>query len=238
MPVGSVATASVSPPPSQEAPLPFPLPPLRARWSGSAWLVARGAGGLAQAPGGAQLGGGQAGVRLAYGLAPRARLAAVARVTAPLEGRGREAALGLEWQPSELPVRLAAEQRIALEPGGVSGPALGLIAGIDRRIEHEFRLEAYGQAGAVARTRIEPYADGAIRITRTVAQRSNFRLALGGGVWGAAQRDAARLDLGPSAILGVDTGGSPMRVALDWRQRVAGDAQPGSGATLTLAADF
>jgi len=229
-------TAAARVPLPQEAG--FPLAPTRGRWSGTAWLVARGGAGLGTAPGGGQLGGGQAGTRLAYILAPRARLAAVARVTTPLEGPGREAAFGVEWQPGDLPVRLVAEHRFPLDAGGAGGPVLGLIAGTDRHVGPGFRLEAYGQAGAVARTRIEPYADGAVRITRGIARRKRFRLALGGGVWGAAQNDAARLDLGPSAVLGVDTGGSPMRVALDWRQRVAGDAQPGSGATLTLAADF
>ncbi|WP_204317143.1 hypothetical protein, partial [Klebsiella aerogenes] len=30
----------------------------------------------------------------------------------------------------------------------------------------------------------------------------------------------------------------PLRIALDWRQRVAGEARPGSGPALTLGADF
>ncbi|MDF7777793.1 hypothetical protein P1X14_21235, partial [Sphingomonas sp. AOB5] len=64
------------------------------------------------------------------------------------------------------------------------------------------------------------------------------RLSLGGGIWGAAQRDAQRLDIGPSAALAVPVAGQNLRIALDWRQRVAGDARPGSGLALTIGSDF
>jgi len=160
------------------------------------------------------------------------RIAAYGRVTSPLSGKGREAALGLEWQPTRAPVRLIAERRFGLD-GNPGGTGLGAIAGIDREWRG-FRLEAYGQAGAVLRRRAEPYADGAARGTRTVSAAGPVRLALGAGTWGAAQRDAQRLDIGPSATLAVHN----LRLALDWRQRVAGEARPGSGLALTLGADF
>ncbi|MFN7029598.1 MAG: hypothetical protein ACK4PC_09535 [Sphingopyxis sp.] len=32
--------------------------------------------------------------------------------------------------------------------------------------------------------------------------------------------------------------GEGSRIALDWRQRIAGDARPASGLALTLASDF
>lgn len=207
------------------------LEPLPDRWSLSAWMVARGAGGRGAAPGG-QIGGGQAGARGAWLLSPRHRLAAYGRITTPLTGTGREAALGLEWQPSRAPVRLIAERRFGLD-GNPGGTGLGVIGGMDAEWRG-FRLEAYGQAGAVLRRRADPYADGAARGTRTVESNGPLRLGLGAGAWGAAQRDAQRLDIGPSATLAVRN----LRLVLDWRQRVAGAARPGSGFALTLGADF
>lgn len=207
------------------------FPPSPDRWSASGWLMLRQGGSPGVAPGG-QLGGSQAGVRLVYMLAPKRRVAAFARVVTPLSGRGREATLGVEWQPSRVPVRIVAEQRFAID-GGNGGPGLGLVGGLDRAVMG-FRLETYGQAGAIRRARIEPYADGAARVTR----RLGHGLAIGAGMWGAAQRDAARFDVGPSATLTVPVARHSFRLALDWRQRVAGDARPGSGVALSLGSDF
>ena len=106
-------------------------PPSRrpSRWSGSAWLVARGGAGTAAGGLGGQLGGSQAGVRLAYMVDRRHRVALAARITSPL-GRGlREAALGVEWQPTRLPIRLVAEQRFPID-GGRGGPAVGVVGGV------------------------------------------------------------------------------------------------------------
>lgn len=213
------------------------LPPLPSRWSASAWAAFRPGRGTGAPPSAGQLGGSQAGVRLAYMLAPAERLAAFARFTTPVATRGRELSLGLEWQPGRAPVRLVAEQRFALDGGG-SGPGLGVIAGVDADIAQGFRLESYGQAGVIRRRQIEPYVDGAARATHGVAETGGVRLALGAGAWGGAQRDAARLDLGPSATLALPVAGHTLRLALDWRQRVAGRARPGSGPALTIGGDF
>lgn len=217
--------------PPMAMPVPEQLDPLPDRWSLGAWMVARGSGGPVTAPGG-QIGGGQAGARVAWLAAPRQRIAAYGRITAPLSGKGREAALGLEWQPTRAPVRLIAERRFGLD-GNPGGTGLGAIAGIDREWRG-FRLEAYAQAGTVLRRRAEPYVDGAARGVRSMEIAGPVRLGLGAGAWGAAQRDAQRLDIGPSATLAVRN----LRLALDWRQRVAGEARPGSGLALTLGADF
>lgn len=237
---GAPATAAA---PMREAPLlpvaaqPDRLPILPSRWSASGWLVARAGTGLGAAPGASQLGGSQAGLRLAYALVPGQRLAGFARVVAPLRGSGAEASLGLDWQPTRAPVRLVVEQRFGLD-GAPGGPGAGLVGGYDGAIAPGFRLESYGQAGVIRRRRTEPYADGAVRATRTLVAEDRIRLALGGGAWGAAQRDAARLDIGPSATLALPLGDQNVRLALDWRQRIAGDARPGSGLALTIGSDF
>lgn len=212
------------------------LPRLPSRWSASAWFVARPGTGLGAAPGGSQLGGSQAGLRVAYLLAPRPRVAIFARAVTPLKGKGVEGSLGVEWQPTRAPVRLVVEQRFGLD-GMRGGTGIGAIGGFDGAMAG-VRLESYGQAGAIRRARTEPYADGAVRATRTLVEDKGVRLAFGGGAWGAAQRDAARVDVGPSATLALPVAGQNLRVALDWRQRVAGSARPGSGLALTLGSDF
>ncbi len=226
----AVGTGARGAAPVIPAQVPDRLAPLPDRWSASGWLVVRGAG--TAAPAGGQLGGGQAGFRLAWLAVPRARVAAVGRVTTPLRGKGREASIGVEWQPSRAPVRLVVEHRFGLD-GTPGGPGAGVIAGVDAKLGG-FRLEGYGQAGAIRRVRTEPYADGAARVTTEVAAQGPARIALGIGAWGGAQRDAQRLDVGPSATVRVRN----LRLSLDWRQRVAGAARPGSGATLTLGGDF
>ncbi|VVT20968.1 hypothetical protein SPHINGO361_150133 [Sphingomonas sp. EC-HK361] len=58
------------------------------------------------------------------------------------------------------------------------------------------------------------------------------------GAWGGAQREASRLDIGPSIVALVPVGRQRARLTIDWRQRVAGNARPGSGLALTIGADF
>lgn len=204
-----------------------------ARWSASAWFVTR----RGAAAGGPVLGGDRAGVRVAYHPGS-GRLALFTRAATPLAGPGKELAAGIDWQPFAAPIRVVAEYRAGLD-GAPGGPALGIVAGIHGvPLPLDFNLEAYGQAGAVARRRVDPFADGALRVTREVAKIGDARLDLGAGAWGAAQREAARLDVGPSAVATVPVGGNAVRLAIDWRERIAGGARPGSGPALSLGADF
>jgi hypothetical protein len=213
-------------------------PPVGSRWSGSAWLLLRDGRGIAPGLNGGQLGGAQAGARLAYTIDEARRLLLVARVAAPLKGIGREASVGVEWQPTRLPVKLVVEQRIALDRSH-GGPAIGVVGGTGPApLVSGFDLATYGQAGAVSRARIEPFAEGAARISRTIATSGRLRVDLGAGIWGGAQREAARLDIGPSLGTTVPLGKRSFRLSLDWRERVAGSARPGSGAALTLGSDF
>lgn len=212
--------------------------PLPSRWSASAWLLARGGSGLAPGGLGGQLGGSQTGVRIAYTINRKRRLALAGRVSSPLGSGLREAAFGVEWQPTRLPLRLVGEQRFALS-GGHGGSALALVGGVGpTRLPLGFRLEAYGQAGVIRRTTTEAYGDGAVRIAHPAATISGVRVDVGAGAWGGAQRGAARLDLGPSLAFAIPLGKHALRLGFDWRERVAGDARPGSGPALTLGADF
>jgi hypothetical protein len=225
-----------APPPS------LPLAPraiTTSRWSGSGWLVVRGHGRTGAAFGGSQLGGSQAGLRLAYTIDRTRRIALAARLSTPLSGQGREAAIGLEWQPTSLPVRIVAEERVGLDSDR-SGPAIGVVGGIGPvPATPDITVEAYAQAGAIARDGVEPFADGAVRVSHPLVDIGRTRVDFGLGAWGAAQRDAARLDVGPSLSADLPLGDTAhARLSLDWRARVAGDARPGSGLVLTLGTDF
>ncbi|WP_375398378.1 hypothetical protein [uncultured Sphingomonas sp.] len=208
------------------------------RWSVSGWLVARDGRGLGAGINGGQLGGAQGGIRVAYAIDRARRLQAVARVTTPLAGRGREGSVGLEWRPTSLPVRLVAEQRWSLD-GGRGGPAIGIVGGTGpARTASGIDLETYGQAGVIRRDRTEAFIDGAARATRPLTRLGRATIDLGIGTWGGAQRDAARLDAGPTLGMRVPVADRTIRVTLDWRQRVAGRARPGSGPALTVGGDF
>ncbi|MEH3040993.1 MAG: hypothetical protein PGN21_13095 [Sphingomonas paucimobilis] len=212
-----------------------PVPPASGpHMTVSLWALARPG---AATGGPVQLGGGQAGLRVRMPVTPDGRAAVAARVATPLAGQGREAALGVEWRPLPAPVAMVVERRVALDKGH-GGTGMGLIAGIDRALPGNLAVEAYGQAGAVARDGIEPYADGAARVLHPVATIGRSAIRLGIGSWGGAQREGARIDIGPSAVATLPVGRGAVRLSLDWRQRVGGNAAPGSGPALTLGSDF
>lgn len=235
-PDGKLVGAHEEPPTTPALAFP-PRTPGASRLSGSAWLIARSGSGLGQSPLGGQLGGSQAGIRVAYAVDRQRRLALVGRIATPLAGPGREAAVGVEWQPTRAPVRIVAEQRLAIDGGG-GGPAIGVVGGVGPVPIGNFRLEAYGQAGVIGRGRGVGYADGAVRIDHPIAKRHGVTLAAGLGAWGAAQPGAERIDVGPVLAATVPIAERRVRVALEWRARVGGRAAPGSGLALSIGGDF
>ena len=226
-------TAPGVPPPLR----PGPIAPGRGRLAGSAWLIAR--GGSNRDPLAGQLGGSQAGARLTYALDRGRRLALSARVAGPIAGGGgTEAAVGLDWQPTRAPLHLLVEQRVPLD-GGRGGPAVLMLGGIGPvAVARGLRVEAYAQAGAVARGAVEGFGDGAARLTTPLGAPGGLRVDLGLGAWGGIQRGARRLDIGPTLGAAVPVGARAIRLTLDWRQRVAGNARPGSGPALSIGTDF
>lgn len=83
--------------------------------------------------------------------------------------------------------------------------------------------------------------------TRQVAARDRHTVSVGGGLWAGGQQESDSdgalrwvhwVDMGPRAALAMPLGDSQMTVALDWRQRVDGNAQPASGAAATLSTGF
>ena len=215
--------------PAAISPEPFepgidPPPTFRAsRWSGSAWAILRPAG--RATPFASQLGGSQAGARIAYAIDGARRVAVYARASTAVDAREREAAVGVDWRPTRLPVHVVAERRIGIE-GVRSGTAIGAVGGIGpTRIVGPVRAEGYAQGGVIFRNGREGYADGSLRLTASAARRIDF----GVGAWGGAQRGAARLDVGPTLGITVPVARHALRLSADWRRRVAGDARPRSG---------
>lgn len=200
----------------------------------SAWALLRGQPGPASLATGGTLGGSQAGARLTYYVTPM--FAASLRSSTPVGGaRGGEIAAGLRVTPfRSIPISLTAERRQAIggTGGGRSAFAMFLEGGVYQRpMPWGFELDAYAQAGVVGARRRDLFADGAFTLTKPLFGR----YSAGFGLWGGVQPGIYRIDGGPRVSMRVRNN---LRVHLDWRQRLAGNAEPGSGPALTLAADF
>jgi hypothetical protein len=231
-------TAVATPAMGAAVPTALPPPPAGRPWTVSAWAFARAGGSTALAPGG-MLGGSQAGMRGTYRLVGReAPLAVSLRLSSPLaQARGAEAAAGLDWKPlARLPVHLLVERRQKLGPEGRSAFGATIHGGASEVKLGPLRLDGYGQAGILGLKRRDLFADGGIRLALPLGQGGAVRV--GGGVWAAAQPQLSRVDLGPHAELRLPLRPANASLSADWRFRVAGNARPGSGPALTLAADF
>ena len=131
----------------------------------------------------------------------------------------------MQWQPGRAPVTLYAEARQL--GGGRVAPVVGMVGGVSQvRLPADFRLDGYGQAGAVIRDRLGGFVDGQLRAAHPLGAR------------GRIQRRVERLDIGPSLGAALAVAKRTLRLTLDWRERIAGNARPASGPALTLGTDF
>ena len=238
MPMSRLASVSIplsSPtPPAPAAP---PLPPGLDRVQVSGWALLRtqqtGIAGSRSLASGGQLGASQGGARLIYNF--NRQLALAARFSSEVGRRGGEVAAGVRVRPLvSLPVWLTAErrQRIGRFSGGRSDFALFAEAGLYQRpLPWRLSLDSYVQAGVVGIKSRDLFVDGAMTVTRPVYRK----FSLGFGIWGGAQPGLSRLDAGPRLTMQVRPN---LKVHADWRQKLAGNARPGSGPALTLAGDF
>ncbi|MBW4330645.1 hypothetical protein KY084_07110 [Stakelama sp. CBK3Z-3] len=215
-----------------------PLRPASKRWQASGWIFYRPGGGDAFAANLPSLGGSQAGFRAAYTLDTEHRLSASLRVAAPLAMDGAELMAGIAWQPFDAPVTVLAEERFGLDHQG-SAPSLTLVGGQGPEpVAPGVDMESYGEIGAIARDRIDYFAGASLRLSHKIARVAGQSIRIGTGAWGGIQRGAKRLDIGPSLSSDVALAGGNARLSIEWRQRVAGNAAPGSGLALTLGTDF
>jgi hypothetical protein len=194
-------------------------------------------------------GASQIGGVLQYRLAPRSghdpRLYARAYSALVTAGEN-ELALGASVRPlARVPIRVAAEGRYTDAALGseVRPAAYAVTEFAPILLPYDTRLEAYAQAGWVGGDAATAFADGQFSVLREFggvrrATNDAVRLMFGAGAWGGAQEGAERVDIGPTLRADFRLGRVPARVSVDWRQRVAGDAAPGSGVAATLSAGF
>jgi len=200
----------------------------------TSWALLRGAPSPGALASGGTLGGSQAGARLTYAF--NRWVAASLRTTSPVGGtRGAEVAGGLRFTPlRSVPVAFTIERRQSISPHGGGRSAFAVFA--EGGLYHQpmpwkFSLDAYVQGGLVGLSSRDYFVDGAFAFTRPVWGR----VSAGFGLWGGAQTGIYRVDAGPRVSVRVRDN---IYAHVDWRQRIAGTAQPSSGPALTLAADF
>ncbi|OBX19165.1 hypothetical protein A9995_08495 [Erythrobacter sp. QSSC1-22B] len=230
---------------------PFSLPPGRSRSSEprrlsiDGWLFLR-AGGVADAGAGPlapTYGRSQFGAVLRYDFGTRSAYLpqAYLRAAGSIESREAELAAGISIRPvSGLPLRAHGEVRLSRLGDRVElRPSAFITAGIEERLKPlDARVRGYAQAGYVGGEFATAFADGSLVIERDAARFERGALSVGAGAWGGAQQGTSRLDLGPTASVDLSLGQGRIRVAADYRLRVAGRAEPSSGAALTLSTSF
>lgn len=236
----------VAPPGGASPILPAGAPPTVDRWSLDSWALWREGSGSALAGQGRlpTYGASQAGAVLRYRLAPGSAhdpQAYVRAYRALISGGESELATGLSARPiGQIPLRAHAEMRVTRFTDGTRPrPAAFVTSELPVvRMPARLRAEAYFQAGYVAGRGATGFADGQVHVLHDVPGIDLGELSLGAAAWGGAQEGAQRLDLGPSARLDLTIGKAPARVSLDYRERVAGDAEPPSGVAVTLSTRF
>lgn len=220
-------------PPPPDPPIERPLDRLRL----STWALLRaqdtGIAGSRPLATGGQLGASQAGARLLYYLTRQ--LALAGRVSSEVGRRGGEVAAGVRVQPiASIPIWLNAErrQRIGRYGGGRNAFAIFAEGGVyQSNLPWRFTADGYVQGGVVGARHRDLFVDGGLALTRPLFRN----ISAGVGVWGGAQPGVARLDAGPRVTMKVR---GRFNVHLDWRQKLAGNARPGSGPAVTLSGDF
>lgn len=225
------------------APQPGHDPEKRRRWSVDAWVLWRQGSGIAQGrrP---SYGASQAGAVFNYRLLPSSghdpRVYARA-YRALIDNPETEAALGISGRPiPDLPLRIHAEMRATqrfdeteFRPSGFVTTELA-----PQELPFDTQAEFYGQAGYVGGDFPTHFADGQLHVMREVKDFDLAKVSVGAAAWGGIQKGAERVDIGPSLRVDLDIGSVPARVAVDYREQVAGDAEPGSGVAVTVSTRF
>lgn len=221
------------------------------RWSVDSWAFLREGSGAAPISQGRVpvYGASQIGANLQYRAAPgsghdpRLYVRAYRALIDPAES---EIAAGVSARPlARVPLRLAAELRATddrfrseLRPAAYVVTEIAPVA-----LPFGLSGEVYAGAGYVGGAADTGFIDAQGTVTRRVAsfdlrREDDVRLSVGAGAWGGAQRDADRIDVGPTMRLDLSIGTVPARVSIDYRERVGGDAAPASGLAATLSTRF
>ncbi|VAV92248.1 hypothetical protein MNBD_ALPHA04-1944 [hydrothermal vent metagenome] len=219
------------------------------RWSFYAWTFLRENGdgtitpNLGPSGQGGQYGASQAGAILNYRITGNTDrgLSLFARGSTALAQSGEEeVAIGAKVKPiSQIPFSLHAERRFGNPSNRNRGVAIYVAGGTEPiSIVDGLKLETYGQAGYVFDDRDSYFFDGSATLQMKLVGSDRKRVSVGTGIWTGGQRGVARLDIGPRLDIRFPLAGTAARLSVDWRQRVAGNAEPGSGVAITLSSGF
>ncbi|MEM9257877.1 MAG: hypothetical protein AAGA91_20770 [Pseudomonadota bacterium] len=250
--------AVTNPPPFAAQPLPVSRPAVD-RWSLDVYgFYRQGSSALSVTQGRLPIyGASQVGANLQWRARPSSshdpRLFARA-YHALVSGGETEVAAGVSARPiGALPIRAFGEVRLTRNPANTDD---GIAAKTDVRpaayaateippikLPLGATLEAYAAGGYVGGNASTYFVDGQAAVTRQLLRlgrpgSSSAALSVGGGVWGGAQEDANRLDVGPTVRVDMNIGEVPARLSVDYREQVAGDAEPDSGVAATLSTRF
>lgn len=178
------------------------------------------------------LGGSQTASRIFYRLAPRLD-ASFRHYGAFGDYAGSEAALGLRYQPfSNVPLAITAERRQRISGFGRSDfSVFGEYGAYEVKLPSGFTADGFAQAGIVGLTDPDWFVDAQLSATRPVWDG----IEAGAGIWTSAQPGVHRVDAGPRLSVPI---GKRLNVIADYRFNLAGNAQPSTGAAVTVAADF
>lgn len=216
------------------------------RWSLDSWALWRPDSGGALVSQGRvpTYGASQAGAVLAYRLAPADRRdprAYMRAYRALIEGGESELAFGANARlVPGLPLRAHAELRVTRFASGTAARPAAFVTSELPPLDLPGRLrgEAYFQGGYVGGKEATPFFDGQGHLLHPVADFDLARISAGAAAWGGVQQGARRLDLGPSMRVDLELAKTPARLAIDWRERVAGNAAPQSSVAVTLSTRF
>lgn len=238
-----------------QAPLPFPTgrnatraarPAKADRWLFDAWAFVREGAGRPSAAGPviATYGGSQAGAVLRYrlrpdsGLDPKAYLRAVSSLSGPGQ---QDVAAGVSLKPVRtLPLLVAAEARVS-QSGDATRLRPAIMVVSDAAPVHlplGMRATSYAQAGYVGGEFATAFADGQAVVDCEVARFNLATVRAGVGSWAGVQKGAHRVDVGPTIHTDITVAQKPVLIAVDYRQRVDGNASPRSGFALTVSTSF
>jgi len=224
-------------------------------WSLQNWALVRPGGTNTIAAGNGQYGGSQIGAVLRYTPDPdeRRRPELYARFSTALSPKSynrfddAEIAFGFSARPVRtIPVAIAVEQRIAIGKNARTRPAAYAVTQIPSfELPTNARGSFYAQAGAAGIKNTQYFYDTQLLAEKPVATIGKIEISAGSGIWSGGQTgqnslesDIYRLDAGPRVSAAIPLGAGHARLSIDYRARLAGNAEPGSGLAATLSTDF
>ncbi len=227
----------------QPADDPLDDPGKHKRWALDAWVLWRQGSGIAQGrrP---SYGASQAGAVFNYRLRPSSEhdpRVFVRGYRALIDNPETEVSLGLSARPlGDIPLRVHAEVRATerFDETEIRPSAFVTTELAPQQLPFGAQAELYAQAGYVGGDFPTHFADGQVHVMREVHDFDLAKVSVGAAAWGGTQKGASRVDVGPSVRIDFDIGSVPARIALDYREQVAGEAEPGSGLALTVSTRF